>query len=50
MNLPASLLKRLRFDETYLTNEIQTIIKSIDLEVNVDDTIVQPVTLEVVRL
>jgi hypothetical protein len=50
MNLPSSLLKRLRFDETYLTNEIQTIIKSIDLEVNVDDTIVQPVTLEVVRL
>lgn len=50
MNMPGSVLRLLRFDEIYHIDGINALIKFIDIEVLVDDTIVQPVTLEVVRL
>ena len=50
MNLPKGIVSQLQKDKTYTINNIKVLIKSWDYETDVDDNIIQPVTLELVKL
>lgn len=50
MNLPQSVLKNLAFNKTYSCFGLKVLIKSIDFEIDILDNIIQPVSLEIVKL